>query len=104
MKNITSIIECKYSIHVTSDFKKKYKKIIKQGKDKQKLKNIIIKLANKEKLDVRYKNHRLNDNKYFKDCYECHIEPDWLLVYKYIDDELILLLIDTGSHSEVLNM
>ena len=42
----------------------------------------------------------LND-KYFEDCRECHIEPDWLLIYKYIDDKLILLLMKTVSHSEL---
>lgn len=43
----------------------------------------------------------LNDNKYYKNCGECHIEPDWLLIYKYIDEQLILLLIATGNHSEL---
>lgn len=43
----------------------------------------------------------LNDNKYYKNCGECHIEPDWLHVYKYIDEQLILLLIATGNHSEL---
>ncbi|MBR1377167.1 MAG: type II toxin-antitoxin system YafQ family toxin [Bacilli bacterium] len=104
MSNALEVVGCKYSVHVTSDFKKDYKKILKQGKDKRKLREVVIKLANKEKLDLRYNNHKLNDNKYFKDCYDIHIEPDWVLIYKYIDNELILLLIDTGSHSEVLNM
>lgn len=43
----------------------------------------------------------LNDSKKYKNCGECHIEPDWLLVYQYIDDELILLLVATGSHSKI---
>ena len=60
--------------------------------------------------ELRFSNNLLNYikskypltfNKYFKDCRECHIEPDWLLVYKYLDDKLILVLVDTGSHSEV---
>jgi len=43
--------------------------------------------------------HKLVDSKNFKDCRECYI--DWLLVYQYHNDKLILLLVDTGSHSEL---
>ena len=43
----------------------------------------------------------LVNNKHYKNCGECHIEPDWLLVYQYIDNELILVLVATGSHSEL---
>lgn len=91
----------KYTVSFSSDFKKQYKKIKKQGKDINKLKEIIKHLANLEDLEPKYRNHMLNDNKYYKNCGECHIEPDWLLVYKYIDEQLILLLIATGSHSEL---
>lgn len=54
-------------------------------------------------LDVKYKNHNLTNDKNYKNCSECHIEPDWLLVYQYINNELILLLINTGSHSELFD-
>ena len=91
----------KYQIKYTSDFKKNYKKIKKQGKNIERLKVVISKLANGEHLEEKYKNHLLADSKYYKNCGECHIEPDWLLVYKYIDNELILVLIATGSHSEI---
>lgn len=67
-----------------------------------KLLDVVDKLANKEELEQRYRNHRLIDDKYYKNCGECHIEPDWLLVYQYNEDELVLLLVNTGSHSEVL--
>ncbi len=90
----------KYQIKYTSSFKHNYKKIKKQGKDVQKLKNVISKLADGLILEEKYKNHILNDNKNYKNCGECHIEPDWLLVYKYKDDELILLLVATGSHPD----
>ena len=43
----------------------------------------------------------LTDSKHYKNCGECHIEPDWLLVYQYIDNELVLVLVATGSHSEL---
>lgn len=77
------------------------KKVLKQGKEFKKIKTIIVKLANKEELEIKYKNHELTDNKKFKNCKECHVEPDWLLVYKYYENDLILLLVETGSHSEI---
>ncbi len=95
------LINTKYEIEGLKSFQKNFKKVVRQGKDINKFKNILSKLANKEKLGQKYKDHKLTDNKYFKDCRECHIEPDWLLVYKYLDDKLILVLVDTGSHSEV---
>ena len=93
----------KYRIKYTSDFKKNYKKIKKQGKDVEKLKVVVSKLADGWELEEKYKNHMLTDSKYYKNCGECHIEPDWLLVYQYIDNEIILVLVATGSHSELLN-
>ena len=91
----------KYQIKYTSDFKKNYKKIKKQGKDVEKLKTVVSKLANGLELEERYRNHMIADSKYYKNCGECHIESDWLLVYQYINDELILVLVSTGSHSEL---
>ena len=96
-------VKTKYNIIFTTKFKKSYKKVMKQGKDKNKLKDIITKLGNGEILEERYKNHQLIDDKRYKDCMECHLEPDWLLIYKYINDELILLIVDTGSHSDLFN-
>lgn len=91
----------KYTISSTNKFNKQLKKVIKQGKDIEKLITIVEKLADGKQLDARYKDHALVDNKYFKNARECHIEPDWLLVYKYVEEELILFLIQTGSHSEI---
>lgn len=91
----------KYIVDFTNNFKKQYKKIKKQGKDLNKLHKIINIIANNEKLPLNYKNHKLEDDKYYQDCLECHIEPDWLLIYKIKENELILLLMATGSHSEL---
>lgn len=91
----------KYQVKYTNNFKRNYKKIKKQGKDIEKMKYVINKLANGEELEEKYKNHILNDSKEYKKCMECHIEPDWLLVYQYVNDELILLLVATGTHSEL---
>ncbi len=94
----------KYGIKRSNNFKKQYKKIVKQGKDISKMEYVIGVLANGYKLDTKYKDHLLNGNKYYKGCRECHIEPDWLLVYKIVDSELILYLVETGSHSDLFNM
>ena len=93
----------KYEVDVTTTFKRNYKKIKKQNRNIDKLKEVVVKLANKEKLDSKYKDHQLIDDKTYKNCRECHIVPDWLLIYKYEDENLILVLFATGSHSEVLN-
>ena len=95
--------DTKYNVDVTSKFKNNYKKISKQNKDKAKLKEVIIKLANKEPLEPKYRDHQLINDKTYKDCRECHLEGDWLLIYKYKEDTLILLLFATGSHSELFN-
>ncbi len=93
----------KYDIQITSRFKSDYKKIRKQRKDINKLIDVLETLANGEELDEKYKNHKLINDKIFKDCNECHITPDWLLVYKVQDNELVLLLFATGSHSDLFN-
>ena len=98
---VSTNVKTKYTIKYTNNFIKDYKRILKQGKDINKLKYIINELANGNKLDIKYRNHMLINSKYYKNCGECHIEPDWLLVYKYGSNELILLLVATGSHSEL---
>ena len=94
----------KYSIKRSNNFKKQYKKFLRQGKDISKMETVIEILASGEQLDKKYKDHSLSDNKYYKGCRECHIEPDWLLIYKIINNELILYLIEIGSHSDLFNM
>jgi mRNA interferase YafQ len=95
------MIKYKYEVQYSSKFKKGLKKNIKQGKDINKLLDVVDKLATKEKLEPKHKDHQLVNDGIYNNCRECHIEPDWLLVYKYNENELILLLINTGSHSEV---
>lgn len=81
----------------TSSFKKDYKKILKQGKDESKFETLIAKLINNETLEDKYRDHKLSGQ--FKNCRECHIEPDWLLIYRITETEITL--IRTGSHSEL---
>lgn len=92
-----------YKIKYSKEFKKSIKKLTKQGKNIDKLLEVAEMLSNKQQLDQKYKDHALYNDKRFKDCRDCHIEPDWILIYKYLEDEIILLLVNTGSHSEVLS-
>ncbi len=71
----------------------------KRCKDLNKLHTIMQKLINQEKLDPKYREHNLAGN--FKDRRECHIEPDWLLVYKLDRKEKIIIFERTGSHSDI---
>ena len=86
----------KYNIKYSKNFKKQLKKVIKQGKNIDKLLKVVELLSNGETLDVKYKDHPLIDNKYYRDCRECHIEPDWLLVYKITERVLVLTLCIRG--------
>lgn len=86
-----------YQIFRTSAFKKDYKKLSSQ--DKEEVKRIIIRLANNEVLDPKYKDHKLIGN--YKDCKECHIKPDLLLIYRIDANILELALVRTGNHSEL---
>ncbi len=99
-----NIEESIYEIKTTSKFNKNLKRVIKQNKDVEKLIKVVERLANNQTLDSKYKNHKLINDKNFKDCNECHIEPDWLLIYRIENNELILLLLVTGSHSDLFNM
>lgn len=91
----------KYEIIATSRFKNELKLIVRRNKDLKKIREVVNRLANNEKLEERYKDHQLINNQRFKDCRECHIEPDWLLVYRINNKNLILLLVETGSHSDL---
>lgn len=91
----------KYKIVATSLFKKELKIIKKRSKQLEKLKTVIYCIANGENLDIKYKDHALVNSTRFKNCRECHIEPDWLLVYRIDNNEFILLLVETGSHSDL---
>ena len=64
---------------------------------------LSINWQNGEELEQKYKDHILINDKHYMKYRECHIQPDWLLVYKVQDNELVLLLFATGSHSDLFN-
>ncbi|EPI04503.1 addiction module toxin, RelE/StbE family [Enterococcus faecalis 13-SD-W-01] len=86
-------------IFYTSQFKKDYKKAKKQGRDLAKLKKVLVLLQNKQNLPEKYRDHNLTGS--YAGFRECHISPDWLLVYKVDDDQLVLVLARLGSHSDL---
>ena len=88
-------------IKYTTEFKKDIKKAIKQGKDIDKMKRIITILQKEEGLSNHNRDHYLNNSKDYHECKECHIDPDWLLIYKIAKHNNELLLIRIGSHSEL---
>ncbi|MDZ7375775.1 MAG: type II toxin-antitoxin system YafQ family toxin [candidate division KSB1 bacterium] len=85
------------TINYTSQFKRDYKKIKKQNKDLAKLRTVIEILAAGNELDPKYKDHPLFGE--WKGYRDCHIESDWLLIYKRTSDTLTLER--TGSHSDL---
>ena len=89
----------KYEIKFTSQFKKDLKLAKKQKKDTEKLFMVIEQLALGNPLEEKYRDHDLSGN--FKGCRECHIEPDWLLIYEIVDEVLVLMLYRLGTHSEL---
>ena len=78
-------------------FERDLKRVTRRGKDAAKLKDVIKKLIQQEKLDARYKNHPLQGT--YKGCYDCHIEPDWILIYRIKHD--LIQFIRTGSHADL---
>ena len=89
-----------YIIKKTSQFKQDFKTCVRRGLDLNKFTQVLTLLQNGSPLPEKYKDHPLQPSKDFKNCRELHIEPDWLLVYKYSNDYLILYLVRTGSHSD----
>lgn len=85
----------------TGQFKKDYKLAIKRGCDPVKLQEVITLLVNEQPLPKKHKDHALTNSRNYKNMRECHIEPDWLLVYKIEKEILLLKLIRTGSHSDL---
>ena len=89
----------KYEIRFTAQFKKDWKRAKKQGKNMEKLLAVIEQLANGEPLEEKYRDHDLSGN--YKGCRECHVEPDWLLIYEINHGVLVLMLYRVRSHSEL---
>lgn len=89
-----------YRVKFTNQFKKSYKLMAKRGLDISLLDSVVDILRQGETLDEKYHDHALTGN--YIGFRECHIKPEWLLIYLIENDILTLTLVDTGSHSDLL--
>jgi mRNA interferase YafQ len=88
-----------YNIEYTGSFKRDYKLVLKRGNKELLIQNIIILLATGMPLPAKNKPHKLTGE--YKDCWECHIQPDWLLIWQINMNSNTLILIRTGTHSDL---
>ncbi len=92
-----------YEIRKTKDFEKSYKNIQRSGKltnsIQKDLETVIIFLKENKSLPEKFKGHQLKGK--LKEYRECHVRPDLLLIYKILENELLLVLVDVGSHSYI---
>lgn len=95
------MMKTKYIVKPTSQFKRDYKLAKKRHLNMELLKTVITLLARGETLPAVYKDHALSGD--WSGHRECHIQPDWLLIYRIEDNVLVLTLARTGSHSDLFN-
>lgn len=91
-----------YRVKFTNAYKRAYKLMKKRGANMDLLDNVVDQLRRGEPLAPRYRDHGLSGK--FQGFRECHIKPDWLLVYLIENDVLTLTLVDTGSHADIFDM
>ena len=89
----------KYTLRFTGEFKRSLKKCLKRGYDERLLTNVLSILATKGRLPEKYRPHMLHGQ--YAGYWECHITPDWLLIWTQNDNELVLIMTDTGTQSDL---
>jgi mRNA interferase YafQ len=92
----------KYKLTLTAKYKKTLRLAQKRNLDLSELQKVTDMLEMGEKLPVKYRDHALAGN--FTGFRECHIKGDWLLIYRIVEDKLLISLYATGTHSDLLNM
>lgn len=89
-----------YTVYPTARFKKEAERAKRRGLSMEELEAVVDKLSRDEPLERKYNDHKLEGGDY-KDCRECHINPDWLLIYKKDAKKMVLALRRTGTHSDL---
>jgi mRNA interferase YafQ len=89
----------KYELHITGECKQNLKLCKKRGLPMQELWDVVEKLLCGEQLEEKYLAHKLHGNR--KNQWECHIQPNWLLIWEQHDRELVLIMVNTGTHSDL---
>ena len=92
----------RYELILTSKFKKSLKLAKRRGLKLELLDQVVTMLQNNIPLQEKYRDHELKGK--YQGFRECHIQPDWLLIYLKDNDVLTLTLVDTGSHTDLFNM
>ncbi len=90
---------CRYRIVPTGMFRKDYRRVQKRGYNLDLMEDVVNMLAEGKMLPPKYRDHELSG--VYAGCRECHITPDWLLIYELADEEVILYLTRTGTHSDL---
>ena len=88
-----------YEIYFSNQFKRSYKKCLKRGCNKELFQEVVTLLTETGTLPSRYRPHKLTGD--WQGFWECHIQPNWLLIWEQHEKELILILTDTGTHSDL---
>ncbi|MCI5450692.1 type II toxin-antitoxin system YafQ family toxin [bacterium] len=88
-----------YEVIYTGQFKRSFKKCIKRGLNVKTFTDALDILQEKGSLPPEYRPHKLTGQ--YSGCWECHLEPDWLLIWRQDDVVLELILVDTGTHSDL---
>ena len=88
-----------YEVIYTGQFKKSLKQCVRRGLDVNIFKTVLDILQGKGQLPAEYRPHKLTGK--YKGCWECHMQPDWLLIWEQEDQQLRLILVDTGTHSDL---
>jgi len=89
----------KYALQYTTLFKKQRKLLVRRGYNIKLLDDVIVMLANGDRLPEKYRDHALSGTR--KGQRDCHIRPDWILIYERHDNVLTLLLCETGTHADI---
>ena len=89
-----------YTVYPTSRFRKDAERAKKRGRSMTELEDVIDKLSRDEPLEIKHRDHKLEGGKY-EGCRECHINPDWLLIYKKEAGKMVLALRRTRTHSDL---
>ena len=90
-----------YTIKFTGEFKRQMKLCERRGYDMEQLREVIRILSTEGKLPEEYQPHQLHGDR--KGQWECHIQPDWLLIWKQNDRELVLIMLNIGTHSDLFS-
>ena len=88
-----------YEVIYTGQFRRSLKRCARRGLNIQDFTTVLDILLERGELPEQYRPHKLQGK--YKDCWECHINPDWILIWKQNDTQLLLILVDTGTHSDL---